>query len=58
MIEGYNNDGIAVLINPAKVVEVYRGANYCNVKMENGTLHRFSHEQARKIYDALREERP
>lgn len=55
MIEAYNDDGLAVLINPAKVVEVYRGSVFCNVKMENGTLHRFTHSQAQKVYEALRD---
>lgn len=54
MIEGHNNDGVTVLLNPREVIEVYRGANYCNVKMSNGTLHRFSGNQAARVYEALR----
>lgn len=54
MIEGFNNDGLRILINPAEVASVYRGPTWCNVQMRDGTIHRFAREQAEKVYRALR----
>lgn len=58
MIEGYNIDGVAILINPREVVEVYAGRAgcgfWCNVKMSSGTLHRFTGSDADKVHKALR----
>jgi hypothetical protein len=57
MIEGYDTDGTRVLLNPREVVEVFAGGQdfgfWCNVKMSNGTLHRFKGATAEKVYKAL-----
>ncbi len=59
MIEGYNNDGLKVLINPRAVASVYAGGEagygfWCNVQMEDGTVHRFRGPAAEKVYAACR----
>lgn len=53
MIEGYSSEGVTVLINPRRVVVVYRGDTFCNVKMEDGSVHRFRHGEATRVYEAL-----
>lgn len=59
MIEGYNGDGMLILINPREVVEVYAGgtkgyAFWCNVKTTSGQVHRFTNGSAEKVYEALK----
>lgn len=59
MIEGYNGEGLRVLLNPREVVEVYAGgtegyAFWCNVKTTSGVLHRFTGTEAEKVFRALR----
>lgn len=59
MIEGYNNDGLRVLINPLMVVEVYAGSTmgygsfWCNVKTTSGEVIRFTGTSAETVYRAL-----
>lgn len=56
LIEAYSREaGVTILFNPREVIEVYRGSNYCNVKMSNGTLHRFHDQNADLVMDALRQ---
>lgn len=58
MAEGYNTEGTKVLINGRFVVSVYAGGEgygaWCNVQMEDGTVHRFKGSEATKVYVALR----
>lgn len=54
MIEGYNRDGQLILFNPAEVASVYRGEAWCNVQMRDGTVHRFGHAEAERVYRALK----
>jgi hypothetical protein len=64
MVEGYDTEGRNVLINRAEVVEVYANitpgdsvnwGDWCNVVTSRGTVHRFTSEQAKKVYNALRQ---
>jgi hypothetical protein len=54
MIEGWDNEGRKVLINPRYVLQVYSGPGWCNVQMADKTLHRFSHAEGERVYAALK----